>query len=197
LWVDDRIIADVTIPGAAGPWDHAVVAAVVTDPALIAFFDDAVVDVGDRYAPEEGDPTVLALLALLPEAWRDACTARRPVGDAALVAGLVCAPAGAATQAEVYRYATREAADAEFARRIEAAGSPLGAGDCAVGPSMVTWSVPGGGAGRLACHENRDTLGGRVIVWTDRNLAIVGLGVLTDGGYAELYDWWLEAVAGG
>lgn len=194
LWVDGQVVGDVTSAPSLGQWERAALMATVDQPALIAFFDDALVDSGDRYAPVDADPTVLDLLDHVPSTWRDSCTARRPVGTDALVAGIVCAPAGEAAQAEYYRYANRDALDAAFAARLEAAaGQSLDAGDCSVGPSLLGWSVPGGSEGRIACFENRDALGGLQVVWTDTRLGILALGVRTDAGYADLYDWWLGA----
>jgi hypothetical protein len=164
----------------------------VTQPPLVAFFDDVVVDVGDAYAPVDADPAVLELLTHVPAAWRDACTARRPIGSEEL-AGVVCAPAGGAAQAEYYRYASPDALDAAFTARTEDSGQALDAGDCSVGPSLYTWSVPGDANGRIACFENRDTLGGRIVIWTNESLGILALGVRADGDYADLYAWWLGA----
>lgn len=194
LWVDGGVVGDAMTGSALGAWERAVLMASVGQPALIAFFDDAQVDAGDRYAPVDADPAVLDLLEHVPSAWRDSCTARRPVGADALVAGVVCAPAGDAVQAEYYHYATREALDAAFADRVAgAAGQNLDDGDCSVGPSQLSWSVPGGSDGRIACFENRDALGGLQVVWTDTRLGILALGVRTDAGYGDLYAWWLGA----
>jgi hypothetical protein len=193
IWVDGQVVGDTTTGSSLGRWSRAVVRATVAEPALVAFVDDAVADVGDTYAPAEADPAVLELLASVPSAWRDSCVPLRTVGDEAIVAGIVCAPAGEAEQAEYYRLTDRQALDAAFAQRVADARQALDAGDCAIGPSELTWSVPGGASGRVACHDNRDTLGGRVIVWTDEPALVLALGVRTTGGYPELYDWWLGA----
>jgi len=193
LWVGGRVVGDATTGSTLGAWERATIVASVTEPALVAFFDDAIVDVGSAYAPVDADPAVLDLFSHVPVAWREACTARRPMGSEALLAGVVCAPAGDAVQAEYYRYATTDALDAAFATAIEGSGQGLDSGDCAIGPGALTWSVPGGSSGHVACFENRDTLGGLRIVWTDDRLGILALGVRTDGGYPELYDWWLGA----
>jgi hypothetical protein len=194
LWVDGQVVGDAMSAPAIGAWERAVLLATVDEPALIAFFDDALVDAGSTYAPVDADPAVLDLLSHVPTAWRDACTALRPGGSEALVAGVVCSPAGEAAQAEYYRYATAEALDAAFVARLEAAGGQaLDAGDCSVGPSVLGWSVPGGSEGRIACFENRDSLGGLQVVWTDTRLGILALGVRTEVGYGDLYDWWLGA----
>lgn len=194
LWVDGQVVGDATSAPSLGGWAQALVLAAVDEPPLITFFDDALVDAGDRYAPVDADPAVLELLDQVPAAWRESCTARRPVGDESLVAGVVCAPAGEAAQAEYYRYTTPEALDAAFTARLEAAGNQrLDAGDCSVGPSLLGWSVPGGSNGRIACFDNRDALGGLQVVWTDTRLGILALGVRTDAGYSDLYDWWLGA----
>jgi hypothetical protein len=186
-------VADATTGTSLGSWGQATLHASVTVPAMVAFFDDALVDVGERYAPVDADPAVLDLLSHVPDAWRDSCTARRPVGGEALLSGVVCAPAGEAAQAEYYRYATPEALDAEYQARVAGSGQALDQGDCTLGPSDLTWSVQGGSSGRIACFENRDTLGGRVVVWTDDALGILALGVRTDGSYPDLYDWWIGA----
>ena len=194
LWVDGQVVADATSGTTLGSWDRASVLATVDNPALIAFFDDAIVDVGSAYAPMDADPAMLDLLGRVPAQWRASCTARRPIGGESLVAGLVCAPAGAAAQAEYYRYATTADLEAAFQARLDQAGGQgLDQGDCTLGPSLLSWSIPGGSGGRVACFENRDTLGGLQIVWTDTRLGILALGVRTDGGYADLYDWWLGA----
>ena len=140
----------------------------------------------------DADRAVLELLTHVPAAWRDACTARRPVGSEEL-AGVVCAPVGDAAQAEYYRYASLDALDAAFTARTADSGQALDTDDCAIGPSVLTWSVPGGSNGRIACFENRDTLGGRIIVWTDEAVGVLALGVHPGDSYAELYDWWLGA----
>jgi hypothetical protein len=191
LWVDGQVVGDATAGSALGAWERVALAASVVQPALVAFFDDAVVDVGDSYAPAETDQAVLDLLARIPPAWHDGCTARRPVGGEGIVAGLVCAPAGSADQAEYYRYATPEALAAAYADLVAGSGQVLDRADCATGPSDITWSVPGESSGQVACFENRDTLGGLVIVWTDAKESILALGVRSSGGYPELYDWWL------
>ena len=133
LWVDGVVVGDAWSGGALGAWERATLVASVVQPALIAFFDDVIVDVGDTYAPVDADPAVLDLLHRVPAGWRDACTARRPVGSEEL-AGVVCGPAGEAAQAEYYRYASPAALDAAFTARTEVAGERLEAGDCATRP---------------------------------------------------------------
>lgn len=193
LWVDGRVVGDAVSGSTLGSWDRATVLAWVTVPSLVAFFDDAVVDVGPAYAPVDGDPAVLALLEHVPQAWRETCTPRRPVGEEGIIAGVVCAPAGDADQAEYYRYATPETLAEAFSALVAGSGQTLELGDCSVGPSELTWSIAGDSSGQLACFENRDALGGRVITWTDERLSILALGVRTTGAYPELYDWWLGA----
>ncbi|MFN8621889.1 MAG: hypothetical protein U0869_14250 [Chloroflexota bacterium] len=193
LWVDGELVGDTLTGSRLGQWDQAVLVASVAEPALVAFFDDALVEVGDRYAPVEADPAVLELLSHVPEELAAACVPRRTVGDGGVVAGVVCAPAGAADQAEYYRYASPDALAAAFDAMVARSSEELGANDCSVGPSLVDYEVTGGARGQVACFENRDTLGGRLIVWTDETQSILALGVRTTGGYPELYDWWLGA----
>ncbi len=194
LWLGDQVIADAQSGTTLGAWDRATVLATASSPPLVAFFDDAVVAVGSQYAPMEADPAVLELLGHVPAAWRGSCTARRPVGAEALVAGLVCSPAGSAIQAEYYRYSSTAALDGAFQQRlVQARGQVLDQDDCSVGPSLLGWSTPDGSGGRMACFENRDTLGGLQILWTDTRLGILALGVHTDGGFDVLHTWWLDA----
>jgi hypothetical protein len=105
----------------------------------------------------------------------------------------VCAPAGTATQAEYAIYPDEPALRGAFRELVDEASEPLDGTDCQVGPSDISWSIPGESGGLLACFADPDQPDGLVIVWTDDDASALGLGVVPGGGYAGLYDWWLGA----
>jgi hypothetical protein len=193
VWVDDIIVADVTLGRSLGPWDQVGVLGSAAIPPLIGIVDDATVHVGDAYDPAAADPAVLALLERIPDGWRDACVATRAARGSGVLASVICAPAGDAEQAEYTVYESPEALRAAFRQVVADAPEPPTGADCQLGPSDFGWSIPGESFGLLACFENPDQPGGRVIAWTDETLGALGLGVVTGGGYPELYDWWLGA----
>jgi hypothetical protein len=192
MWVDDTQVADVNDAPRVGPYDRVGAFVTTATAPFSASFDDVTVWVGDAYAPQGPATAVSALLAHVPDGFRNGCVATQPAAGSGLVAGVLCKPAGDADQAEYYQYASNDNMEAAF-RSILPDASQITGQACDTGPSLVGYNIDEQTAGRLACFPNPGSLGGILFVWTDTELGILSFGVSQQGSYADLFDWWQGA----
>jgi hypothetical protein len=210
-WVNERLVADVTMSTGFGPFSKAAVMASNETRRWSAAFDDLVVRTGD-YAPAGDGPVtspvpttppqpsvapstplpVGALLGAVPEAFRADCRAVPADAATGQLEAILCAPAGSAASAEYYRYATPEDLQTAFDTLVPVSAGDLSGTDCIAAPGLVSYTIGGQDAGVLACYP---AARGRGVTfqWTNKDLLVLAFGTHASGSYADAFAWWQDA----
>ena len=207
VWVDGQLAADHVTESAIGPFDKAGLLGEGGDRRWQATFADLVVRSGATYAPQGGEPVVSpaplpsvtpptpppvgALLDALPDAYASDCRTAPGDASAGQLEAVLCVPAGSATTAEYYRYASAEALQTAFDQFLTLAGGDRERTDCQTGPAVVDYMIDGRTAGALACYD--DPRGGVTFQWMNRDLLVLAFGTHASGAYADAYTWWQDA----
>jgi len=215
VWIDGQLAADHVTASAIGPFDKSGLLGEGGDRRWRATFDDLVVRAGTTYAPQ-GDqlaaspapvpsvspaprPSIVpatplpvgALLGAVPDAFASGCRIVPEDPATGQLEALLCVPAGSATTAEYYRYASAEALQAAFDQYVTLAGGDLEGTDCTAAPAVLEYTIGGRAAGELACYD--DPRGGVTIQWSNRDLLVLAFGTHAAGAYADAYTWWQDA----
>ena len=209
LWVDGRFAGELVDAPHIGPYARFGAYALTEKPPAEVSFDDALVLVGEEYAPgraqaSPGPSDTQApaspdagrgeeLLARVPSAFRDACTVLPIEPDQGETGAVACSPAGDVDGAQYYLYDSNASMDASFDDLVASeAGDPSGS-SCKTEASVLSYTIDGQPAGRLACFPDPDSPLGKVITWTDDQLSIMVVGTDAAMDYADLYAWWRGA----
>jgi hypothetical protein len=130
------------------------------------------------------------VLSHVPVTFRDACQPTESDPANGLLDAVTCAPAGEAGSALYFLYDSPETVDAAFESLLASRGVVTDGTDCSVGPALIDYTIGGQPAGRLACFNEDSVV---AVLWTHRDLRVMGLGIKSDGDFSKMFDWWMEA----
>jgi len=196
LWVDGTLVADVVSGEQMGRFDTVGLLAEGGSDGWTATFDDVAVWSGD-YAPRStvGTDTsarTATLLSQVPDELRASCLAVSPGLTRGMVDAVHCTAPGTSEVAEYYRFGSLASMQAAFEAFLDGDAPGLAGPTCSVGPARTSYTIGDITAGEIACYAD-PLSGGARIVWTGRDLLVIGSAVESSGSYEVLQEWWTGA----
>jgi hypothetical protein len=136
-------------------------------------------------APAGVDANAL-LLALVPAATQDSCTADTNSLTTTVVAALICHPGdGGPSTMSLYAYSD----GASMTEAFNSYAGTLPTGACSAGAARQgTWSSSGATQGPLACYVSR--AGDTTIIWGSDDNAVLAIAQDPSWTLSQMYAWW-------